>query len=330
MKASLIPRIVLILMLMTFAIKGRSQVTVLAKPSIDQLAFQNMEIGVFIHFSIDTYAAPGSVSGSTPASSFNPTNLNADQWVLAAKAMGAKYVVLTARHEQGFCLWPTSTTDYSIKSSPYKNGHGDIVREFVVACRKYGMKVGLYTAPWIDSHWESIHNGYKGGQTANIDKLDKPEVYTLALKKEKQQIKELMTNYGPLVFIWDDHFGRSDVIDSKPLGGKFREFYTELTSYAHSLQPHCLLLGRDVEHVGNEDAITMEDLRQGQKISKYTIEAKINGQWNQIVNGETVGHKRIDQFANVTATALRFTVNKSVAGPATLQSIAIFNVTGLK
>ncbi len=463
-----LPNLILIFFLTIVTITGKSQSIVLAKPSTDQLAFQNMEMGVFIHFSIDTYAEPGAIQGSTPASAFNPTHLNADQWVLAAKAMGAKYVVLTARHEQGFCLWPTTTTDYSVKSSPYKNGHGDIVREFVTACRKYGLKVGLYTPPWIDSHWESIHNGYKGGETANIDKLNDPELYKLALKKEKEQIRELMTNYGPLVFIWDDHFGRSDVLDSIPLGGKFREFYKEITSYAHSLQPHCLLLGRDVEHVGNENghagyplwnalntidgtiytvsktykwdhantgdplgklyrpqiapttnafstggwmwhgprkpqpleirvkayyetvgrgssiiinltpdrsglipadlvaaaketgdeikrrfshpvaistakasvqtinfvgsktfnhAITMEDLHNGQKISNYTIEAKTNGHWNQIVTGETIGHKRIDQFPKVTATALRFKVIGAVSQPAVMRYIGIFNVS---
>jgi alpha-L-fucosidase len=457
-------------LLTTLAFTGRSQSIVLAKPSADQLAFQNMEMGVFIHFSIDTYADRGSISGSTPASAFNPTQLNAEQWVLAAKAMGAKYVVLTARHEQGFCLWPTKTTDYSIKSSPYKNGHGDIVKEFVTACRKYGLKVGLYTPPWIDSHWESIHNGFKGGETANIDKLNDPATYKLALKKEKEQIKELMTNYGPLVFIWDDHFGRSDVLDSIPLGGKFRDFYKAVTSYAHSLQPHCLLLGRDVEHVGNENGhasyplwnalntidgtvytvsktyrwehantgdpfgklyrpqiscttnafstggwmwngprepqplerrmkayyetvgrgssviinltpdrsglipgdlvaaaretgdeikrrfghpiasstskapvqtinfvgpktfnhiITMEDLHNGQKISKYVIEAKINGHWIPVVTGETIGHKRIDQFPEITATALRFKVTGVVSRPAVMRYVGIFNVSGI-
>jgi alpha-L-fucosidase len=464
----LLHHIIFTFLLTSLAFTGESQSIVLAKPSADQLAFQNMEMGVFIHFSIDTYADRGSIPGSTPAAAFNPTKLNADQWVLAAKAMGAKYVVLTARHEQGFCLWPTKTTDYSIKSSPYKNGHGDIVKEFVTACRKYGMKVGLYTPPWIDSHWESIHNGYKGGETANIDKLNDPGVYKLALKKEKEQIKELMTNYGPLVFIWDDHFGRSDVLDSIPLGGKFRDFYKAVTSYAHSLQPHCLLLGRDVEHVGNENGhasyplwnalntidgkiytvsktykwdhantgdplgslyrpqiasttnafstggwmwsglrkpqpletrmkayyetvgrgssiiinltpdrsglipadlvaaaretgdeikrrfshpiasstskapvqtinfvgpktfnhvITMEDLHNGQKISKYLIEAKINGHWAPVVTGETIGHKRIDQFPKVTATALRFTVTGAVSKPAVMRYIGIFNVS---
>ena len=127
----------------------------LAKPTPTQLAFQDLELGVFIHYRIDVYAEPSSPPGGTPASAFNPTELNVEQWVLAAKAMGATFAVLTARHEEGFCLWPTKTTDYSVKSSPYKGGKGDIVREFVDACRKHGLKPGLYNPPWINRHWDA-------------------------------------------------------------------------------------------------------------------------------------------------------------------------------
>jgi len=446
---------------------GFSQSVELARPTPQQLAFHDLELGVFIHYSIDTYGIRGLSSGETPAALFNPTELNTEQWVLAAKAMGATYMVLTARHEQGFCLWPTKTTDYSIKSSPYKDGKGDIVREFTDACRKHGMKVGLYTAPWIDSNWE-IKQGIKGGNSGRIDKLDDPVLYEKALQKEKEQIRELMTNYGSLVFIWDDHFGRSDALDSIPHGGKFREFYAAVTQYAHELQPNCLLLGRDIEHVGTEEGracypfwnalntidgttytvsktyrwdhcnsgdplgkfyrpqlscttnalstggwmwtvprkpqplerrmqayyetigrgaglivnltpdrrglipddlvaaakvmgdqinrrfsnpvalsespdlkqvirfkepqtidhvVLMEDLTQGQKIADYTIEAEIDGIWKTIVTGQTVGHKRIDQFAPVTATAIRFSVTKSVAENAVMRKIAAFKIS---
>ncbi len=453
------------ILLIVFALPAWSQPAPLARPTPQQLAFQDLELGVFIHYSIDTYGIRGLSPGETPASSFSPTELNTEQWVLAAKAMGATYVVLTARHEQGFCLWPTKTTDYSIQSSPYKNGKGDIVREFTDACRKHGLMVGLYTAPWIDSNWEMQH-GIKGGNSGRIDKLDDPVLYEKALRKEKEQIRELMTNYGSLVFIWDDHFGRSDALDSIPHGGKFREFYTAVTQYAHELQPNCLLLGRDVEHVGTEEGracypfwnalntidgtvytvsktyqwdhcnsgdplgkfyrpqlscttdalstggwmwtgprnirpmerqmqayyetigrgaglivnltpdrhgiipdnlvtaakeygmeikrqfsnpialsnskdpvqtfrftepktinqvVTMEDLQAGQKISAYIIEAQVDGNWKTIVEGKTIGHKKIDQFEPVTASAIRFSVSESLVKPAVMRSIAIFN-----
>lgn len=458
----------LVFAIIIFAVSGSAQTSELARPTPQQLAFQDLELGVFIHYSIDTYADAGVAQGATPASAFNPTELNTEQWVLAAKAMGATYVVLTARHEQGFCLWPTKTTDYSVKSSPYKNGKGDIVLEFVNACRKHGLKAGLYTPPWIDSHWETSQPGNKGGETARIDKLDDPLMYKKALLKEKEQIRELMTNYGSLVFIWDDHFGRSDVLDDVPHGGKFRKFYATLTQYAHKLQPNCLLLGADVEHVGNENGktcyplwnalntldgtrytvsstykwdddntgkplgksyrpqlapttiafstggwmwqgsrkplpldthmqayyetigrgsglivnltpdrsglipgdlvasakkmgdeikrrfnnpiaksdakdpvqtlrfnglktinqvLTMEDLHYGQKISEYTIEAEVDGQWKTIVEGKTIGHKRIDQFEPVTASAVRFSVIGSLIKPAVMRSIAVFNTS---
>lgn len=458
------------LLMLILAVNGWTQPITLAKPTPQQLAFQDSELGVFIHYSIDTYSTRGTSHGAMPAAAFNPTDLNAEQWILAAKAMGATYVVLTARHEEGFCLWPTKTTEYSVKFSPYKNGKGDIVQEFVKACRKNGLKVGLYTAPWIDSHWEASQPGYKGGNTGDINKLDNQALYDKALQKEKDQLHELLTNYGPISFIWDDHFGRSDVLDDVPHGGKFREFYATLTKYAHELQPKCLLLGPDIEHVGNENGrasypfwnalntldgtnysvsktykwnhdnsgdplgkfyrpqlgcttvsfstggwmwtgprkpqplerrmkayyetigrgsgfivnltpdrrglipddlvaaakemrdeikhrfgnpvassvandpvqtlrfnepktfdhvVTMEDLREGQKIAKYTIEAQVDGQWKTIVEGETIEHKRIDQFVPITATAMRFSVTKSIVQPAVMRSIAVFNTTGV-
>lgn len=461
-------RIYLGVFLLFFTFPGWSQPSQLSWPTAQQLAFQDLELGVFIHYSIDVYADRGVPSGRTPASSFNPTELDVEQWVLAAKAMGATYVVLTARHEQGFCLWPTKTTDYSIKSSPYKNGKGDIVREFVDACRKHGLKAGLYTAPWIDAHWEANQPEIKGGDFGRIDKFDDPALYEKALQKEKEQIRELMTNYGSLVFIWDDHFGRSDALDSIPHGGKYREFYATVTQFAHELQPNCLLLGRDIEHVGTEEGracypfwnslntvdgtnysvsktyhwghcntgeplgkfyrpqlacttdalssggwmwtgprkpqpierrmqayyetigrgaglivnltpdrrgiipndlvtaakemgkeinrrfsnpvaqselpdkeqiikfngtktidhvVLMEDLSQGQKISGYTIEVQADGNWNTIVEGKTIGHKRIEQFKPVTATAIRFRVTESVAEGAVMRKIAVFTAS---
>ena len=442
------------------------------KPTPQQLAFQDMELGVFVHYSIDAYTERGTPPGRTPASAFNPTNLDVEQWVEAAKKMGATFMVLTARHEQGFCLWPTATTDYSIKNSPYKDGKGDIVREFVEACRKHGIKPGLYTAPWIDSNWESYLPGYKDGEdTGDIHKFDDEAIYNQVWEKEKTQLTELLTNYGPLVFIWDDHFGRSDALSDEPQGGRLRQLYADFNKLAHTLQPDCLILGRDVEHVGTEEGrasyplwnslntidgtlytvsdtykwdhpntgnphgtiyrpqlscttvafttggwmwggyrtprplekimqsyyetigrgasfivnfapdrqglveeqvvqaaedfgneikrrfshpistsdkpdtqqiftfiepktinhvVSMENLTDGQRIGAYTIEAEVNGQWKTLVTGQTIGHKRIDQFDPITATSLRFTVTETIAKPATMHSISVYHVTNLE
>jgi alpha-L-fucosidase len=224
----------------------------LARPTAPQLAFQDLELGAFIHYSIDTY---GSQSGLMPASGFNPSRPDTEQWVLAAKAMGARYVVLTARHEQGFCLWPTATTDYSVKNSPYQDGKGDIVREFVDACRKHGVHPGLYTSPWIDDHFDTHVLGRTPGKANNeIGKYDAPADYAKVRSKELQQMQELLTGYGPLLFYWDDHYGRSDSIGAVPQGGRLRALYAELGQRARQLQPAMLYFGPDIEHVGNESA----------------------------------------------------------------------------
>lgn len=231
----------------------RSDSRTLALPRPNQLAFQDMEVGTFFHYSIDTY---GSQHGMLSPDQFDPTDLDAEQWVLAAKSMGARFAVLTARHEQGFCLWPTATTDYSIRNSPYKSGRGDIVGEFVAACRKHGLKPGLYTPPWIDDNWDRRfgHVDIAPGN-GRIDKYDDSAVFAKVVRKETAQITELMTRYGALTFVWCDHFGRSDALDAVYHGGRLRQLYAILGSLAHRLQPDCLYFGPDVEHVGNERAL---------------------------------------------------------------------------
>ena len=114
------------------------------QPSARQIEFADWEVGAFIHYTLNPFTGQQHGDGQEPPAKFNPTELDVDQWMTTAKAMGAKYAVLTARHEGGFCLWPSKTTDYTIANSPYKNGKGDLVREFVDACRRHGLKVGLY------------------------------------------------------------------------------------------------------------------------------------------------------------------------------------------
>ena len=224
----------------------------IAKPSQAQLDFQDMEVGAFIHYSIDAF---GGRSGKAPPSAFAPTDLDVRQWVAAAKSMGAQYVVLTARHEQGFCLWPTAMTGYSIRNSPYKDGKGDVVREFGDACRDLGLRPGLYTAPWIDDNWDETVGGlHPEAGNADIGKYDDQALFDKVLAKERAQLTELLTNCGPLVFVWCDHFGRSDTLGDTYHGGRVRELYANLARLAQALQPRCLYFGPDVEHVGNERA----------------------------------------------------------------------------
>jgi alpha-L-fucosidase len=157
-------------------------------PSQKQLIWHQMEMGMFCHFSPNNFVGAELGDGKVPPSLFNPTELDCDQWVGTAKEAGFKYFILTAKHHDGFCLWPTSTTDYSIKASPWKCGKGDIVGECAAACRKSGIRFGVYISP-IDFHEPCYH-----------DESAYDEFYVT-------QLTELLSGYGDVFEVWFDGFG---------------------------------------------------------------------------------------------------------------------------
>lgn len=208
-------------------IAARKEAQLIAKPTKRQLVFQDLDLGLFIHFGLPTYTGKSSGDGPSkdPATLFNPKKLACEQWMEVAKSMGATYVVLTARHEGGFCIWPTRTTDYSVKSSPWKDGKGDVVREYVDACRKHGLKVGFYHSSWHDANLQDWRDGdyfHKKG----------PEALETFTKLQEQQLTELLTNYGPIDYLWFDHH------DANP-------FWQRIDATVRKIQPDCISFGQD-------------------------------------------------------------------------------------
>lgn len=167
----------------------------LAKPTPQHVAWQDMEIGMMICFGLETYQ--DKETDDEPSMEnlklFNPTNVDTDQWVSVAESMGAKYIVLVAKHHGGFCLWQTDTTEYSIKNSPYKNGKGDIVAELAESCRKKGMKLGIYISPADFSQ-----------KTAGGGRSNDAEVQQKYSRIYRQQWTELLSRYGQMMEVWFD------------------------------------------------------------------------------------------------------------------------------
>ncbi|NLE38277.1 MAG: alpha-L-fucosidase, partial [Pirellulaceae bacterium] len=236
-------------------------------PSARQLAYQEKQLGAFCHFGLPTYAIsdaeyaavfPWNPGNVPDVNRFNPTELDAEQWVLAAKSFGARHFVFPAKHHDGFCLWPTKTTDYSVRSTPWKNGRGDIVREVADACRKHGLAFGVYCSP-ADKHYGCYSTKPSYTKTPDRFIVGDRDAYW---KYYKEQLTELLTNYGEVVMVWFDNYGDPfgfDVADAKTnqiLGaGRYDD---ELVGLVRRLQPGAVMLRdktakSDVRAVGGED-----------------------------------------------------------------------------
>ena len=234
------------------AAESRNETPMLAKPTAKQIKFADWEVGAFFHYTLNPFTGQEHGDGQEPPSKFNPTELDVDQWIRTAKSMGARYAVLTARHEGGFCLWPTKTTDYSIANSPYKNGKGDLVREFVDACRKHGLKVGLYHTATFDAN--AAIGKYEGdlklpldwgstwGQAVSEGFRNNPGRKEEFNKKQLAQMRELLTQYGQIDFMWSDHW------DAKDPKGLWRA----ITDLVKKLQPEMVFMGPETWVPGNE------------------------------------------------------------------------------
>ncbi|WP_303010319.1 alpha-L-fucosidase [uncultured Bacteroides sp.] len=205
-------------------------------PTPQQLSWQQMELTAFLHFGINTFTGREWGDGKENPVLFNPSELDAGQWVRNLKEAGFKMVLLTAKHHDGFCLWPTATTKHSVASSPWKNGQGDVVKELREACDKYGMKFGVYLSPW-DRNAECYG--------------DSPRYNEFFIR----QLTELLTNYGEIHEVWFDGAngegpnGKKQVYD-------WDAFYETI----QRLQPKAVMaiMGDDVRWVGNEKGMGRE------------------------------------------------------------------------
>lgn len=202
-------------------------------PSQKQLDWQKLELTAFLHFGINTFTDREWGDGSENPAIFNPDELDAEQWVRTLRDAGFRLVILTAKHHDGFCLWPTATTDHSVASSPWKDGQGDVVAQLRKACDKYGMKLGLYLSPW------DRNAPCYGDSRAYNDMF-------------VGQLTELLTNYGKIDEVWFD-----GACGEGPNGKKQEYDWTRFKELIAALQPDAVvaIMGDDVRWVGNEKGI---------------------------------------------------------------------------
>lgn len=205
-------------------------------PNRRQLLIQEMKYYAFVHYTVNTFTNKEWGNGKESEQVFNPTDQNTDQWCAAIRDAGMKGVILTCKHHDGFCLWPTKTTEHSIKNSPYKNGKGDVVREVADSCKKYGLKFGVYLSPWD-------RNSKLYGTPAYND------FYI-------EQMTELLTNYGEIFMLWLD-----GACGAKADGQPVQKYdFERIWKTAVELQPNIVMSGcaPDVRWIGNESGKTRE------------------------------------------------------------------------
>lgn len=216
---------------------------ILPIPSEAQMQWHEMETNAFIHFTTNTFTDLEWGNGDEKPSIFNPTNLDAEQWITTLKNAGFKTVILTCKHHDGFCLWPSQYTEHSVKNSPYKSGKGDVVKEVSDACRKHGLKFGVYLSPWDRNHAEY-------GRPPYID-------------YSRNQLKEIFTSYGPVFEMWFDganggtgYYGGAN--EKRTINGSQYYNWPATLDFVRSMEPEVIFFsdaGPGVRWVGNERGV---------------------------------------------------------------------------
>ena len=195
-------------------------------PNENQLRWQEMEMYAFIHYSLNTYTDQEWGYGNEDPNLFNPSHLDCRQWARVCKQAGMKGIIFTAKHHCGFCMWPSAYTEYSVKNSPWKNGKGDVVKELAEACREEGLQFAVYLSPWDRNHKD----------------YGKPEYVTYF----RNQLRELLTNYGDIFEVWFDGANGGDgwyggANETRRIDGKTYYDWAETFQMIRELQPQAVI-----------------------------------------------------------------------------------------
>jgi alpha-L-fucosidase len=214
----------IISLLLLLCVDASSQT--LPKPTENQLRWQEMEMYAFIHYSLNTYTDQEWGFGNEDPKLFNPSSLDCRQWARVCKQAGMRGIIFTAKHHCGFCMWPSKYTEYSVKNSPWKNGKGDVVRELADACRAEGLKFAVYLSPWDRNHPD----------------YGKPEYVTYF----RNQLRELLTNYGDIFEVWFDGANGGDgwyggANETRRIDGKTYYGWAETFRMIRELQPNAVI-----------------------------------------------------------------------------------------
>lgn len=395
----------------------------LPKPSPEQLAWHETELGMFIHLAPNTWQDREWDDLSTPLDQIDPKELDTDQWARVAVSMGAKYIVFVAKHVGGFCWWQTDTAEYSVRNTPWRGGKGDVMADLAKSCEKHGLKLGVYLSP------RDFSQNVEGGGEAET-----PEAQEAYIKLFKTQLTELLTRYGPIFEVWFDGslvFDVSDVLnahapkaivfqgpqanirwvgnedgyapdpcwngavydpqtwgtltaaDGNPDGdrwlpnevdcrirdtwfwntrndGALKSLDQLMDMYENSVGHGAVMLlnhapdrsglipeadarraaefgaeikrryGRSIADAGGKgmevlvgpsapsliDAVVLqEDIREGERVREYVVEARVKGEWVELSRGTAIGYKKIDKFEPVRVSSVRLRVLRAVGEP---------------
>lgn len=254
-------------------------------PTQKQVDWHEMEFYAFVHFSLNTFTNKEWGYGDESPELFNPTNLDVRQWARIVKQSGMKGIILVAKHHDGFCLWPSAYTERSVKNSPWKNGKGDLVKELAAACKEYDLKLGLYLSPWDRNHAE----------------YGKPEYITYF----RNQLKELLTNYGDVFEMWfdganggDGYYGGAN--ETRKINSLEYYNWDETYKLIYETAPKTLVWGvgpSEARWIGNEEGRAGKTnwslLRQ-----KDELAGKVN--YTEFVSGHEDGEKWVPGEADVS------------------------------